>query len=480
MRVRSVLVAAAMALGAVASAQEISGSREIQALSDSLEPDRSQCIWFDLPWVFSGYRSMAHHDFSRDVSSPKALQPIWEELAAQQRHEQALRDRAEVMWGLIDDVPAEEVDSIVAPAAVEIPSRENLPVAFGDPVPGWLRRAMRSERIVQDAMYISMVETPRFIEFAYWDLPEPPRLPEDDYSFAGYLKRLNLPQVDVNEAVIREQQFGRYNWLHQFNVALQLSQAYVSKNWYQGGTSYFALLTNFLWDVQLNQVYHPKWMLQSTLSYKLAVNSTPEDQYHKYSVSQDLFQYNFRAGYKAANNWYYAFTTLFKTQFCCSYPSNSEQRTASFLSPGELNVGLGMTYSKESADKGLKVTVSIAPVSYNLKTCIDPKVDHAPIGVDPDRKVKNEFGSNTEVNFFARIWDNITYTTRMYLFTDYHSFQGDWENTFNFQFNRYFSTQVYAHLRYDSLADTSKAPGWHKWMLKEILSVGISYSFSTK
>ena len=254
----------------------------------------------------------------------------------------------------------------------------------------------------------------------------------------------------------------------------------MSGNWYQGGASYLAMLGNFLWDVQLNQVYHPKLMFQSTVSYKLSVNSTPDDQYHKYSISQDLFQYNLKMGYKAIHNWYYSFTTIFKTQFFHSYPSNSMVRSASFLSPGELNLGLGMLYSKQNKKKTVVLSISIAPLSYNLKTCIDPLVDHAQFGIPEGRKLKNEFGSNAEINFKWNIRDNITYTTKMYLFTDYHSFQGDWENTFNFQFSRFFSTQLYAHLRYDTLADPKISPKWNKWMLKEILSVGLSYNFSTK
>ncbi|MDE5645464.1 MAG: DUF3078 domain-containing protein, partial [Muribaculaceae bacterium] len=227
-------------------------------------------------------------------------------------------------------------------------------------------------------------------------------------------------------------------------------------------------------------VYHPKLIFQSTVSYKLAINSTPDDECHKYSVSQDLFQYNLKAGYKAVNNWYYSFLAQFKTQFMNSYPANSMTRTASFLSPGELNLGLGMTYSKENAKKTLKFSASISPVSYNFKTCIDPKVDHSQFGILQDRKWVNEVGSNAELNFYAKIWGNTTYTTRLFIFSDYKMLQTDWENTLNFQFSRVFSTQIYAHLRYDTSADSSITRQWRKLMLKEILSVGISYTFSTK
>lgn len=67
----------------------------------------------------------------------------------------------------------------------------------------------------------------------------------------------------------------------------------------------------------------------------------------------------------------------------------------------------------------------------------------------------------------------------MFLFTNYDEFQGDWENTLNFAVNRFLSTQIYVHLRYDT-ASHQYDGHWRHWMLKEILSFGFRYAFSTK
>ena len=72
---------------------------------------------------------------------------------------------------------------------------------------------------------------------------------------------------------------------------------------------------------------------------------------------------------------------------------------------------------------------------------------------------------------------NITYTSRLFAFTDYSYFQGDWEHTVNFSINRYLSTQIYAHMRYDTSAKRLDDSKWHKFQFKEILSFGLSYSF---
>lgn len=420
------------------------------------------------PRVFMGYRHLGRPKrFSRFPDAGVTSQ-VWRDSIMPQTGRTPLSptDSVLVLLGFREPQP-------------RVPSREELPVAFGSVTPDWLKKAADTYRFQEDFVYEMMLRRPGLIEYAYWDLPERPRLKEEDYSLRGFIRGIDLPALG-EAGTLRGSGHDVINWLHLFNVSLQLSQAYVSGNWYQGGNSYLAFLGSFLWDVQLNNVYHPNLIFQSTVSYKLAINSTPDDEFHKYSVSQDLFQYNLKTGYKAFQNWYYSFLMQFKTQFLHSYPANSETRTASFLSPGELNLGLGMTYSKENEKKTLKFSASVSPVSYNLKTCIDPLVDHAQFGIKPGRRLVNEVGSNAEVNFMAKIWENTTYTTRLFLFTDYRVLQGDWENTINFQFSKVFSTQIYAHLRYDTSADSSIDRNWRKLMLKEILSVGISYTFSTK
>ncbi|MDE7092520.1 MAG: hypothetical protein K2O43_03745, partial [Muribaculaceae bacterium] len=74
---------------------------------------------------------------------------------------------------------------------------------------------------------------------------------------------------------------------------------------------------------------------------------------------------------------------------------------------------------------------------------------------------------------------NIKYATRLFAFTDYSDFQSDWEHTISFEINRFLSTQLYFHLRYDSQTPRIEDSKWHLWQVKEILSFGFSYKFAT-
>lgn len=358
----------------------------------------------------------------------------------------------------------------------QLSMNNNIPAASS--TPAWLLTAIRADRILGDIHYNYMISNPDQIYCAYSDLPQPIVLPEEDTSFLGYLNNLNF-NLSSAEMKARELQIEHINWLHYFNVGLQFSQAYVSNNWYQGGNNYLALLFNFTWNVDLNTVFHPNLLFQSALSYKLGINSNPKEAVHKYSISQDNFQYNLKAGFKAFNHWFYSATLQFKTPLFNTYPQDSFVRSGALLSPGSLNLGLGMTYTRENEKKTFKFSASIAPLSYNLKTCLADDIDHLQYNIKAARKTASEFGSNAEANMMWTISPTVSWTSRMFLFTDYSYFLADWENTLNFQFSRFFSTQLYIHPRYDSSSDF-KASKWHYWMLKEILSIGLSYTFSTK
>ncbi len=409
------------------------------------------------PWVFTEYYPL---DKQYRVASPSLqsqLPRLWTLAKLEMK-----RKTSETLTVLQEEQPADNSD------------------IMAEYRPAWLSNAYQAWQMQNDVMYSMMIDDPSLIEYTYWQLPVPPSLPEEEHGFKGFLKRIFISDVNVNDAIISESDIQKKHWLHVVNGALQFSQAYISDNWYQGGNNYLALLINFVWDVQLNTVWHPDLLLQSTLSYKLGLNSVEDDQYRKYSISQDIFQYNFKFGYKARRNWYYTITAQFKTQLLHNYTKNTQTRIASLLTPGDLNLGLGMTYSKTNAAKTIQFNASIAPISYNLKTAIDPKIDHSLFGISQTAKSVSEIGSNADITLNWKIGKMVTYNTRLFLFTDYDYFLSDWENTLNIQFSKLFSTQVYANLRYDSSADSSIAPHWKKFMLKEILSIGLSYTFSTK
>lgn len=446
--------------------------RELYELLMDLDTIRVKPLDFNKfmgPWIFSGYRHIYQpksFELNRKLITPDMLPESVDSIS----------EEINEFGELVETDPTALLEKIEEETAEAETPATDLKVFDKNYIPEWLKDAVKQMRMQEDLMYSTMIVSPAAIDFAYWDLPEPPVLPDDEVTFEAYLRKLDLPEIGIDKAILPEEVINKIHWLHNVNTYAQFSQAFVSKNWYQGGNNHLALLLGANWNVQLNQVYHPKLLFQSNLSYKLGLYSSPEDKVHKYSISEDVLQWNLNAGLKALKKWYYSLNAQFKTQIFNNYPANSKQLKASFLSPGDLNVGLGMAYSNKKPN--LEFTATISPLSYNLKTCISDRIDHSQFKIAPDRKSHSDFGSNAEFNMNWKVRYNINYKTRLFIFTDYKYFLTDWEHTFNFEINKFLSTQIYVHMRLDTSSELNKQ--WRHFMLREVLSFGLSYTFSTK
>ena len=339
----------------------------------------------------------------------------------------------------------------------------------------WLKSSIAERRYARSMRYNVMVNSPQVVIFNQNDLPKPP----ETYVIAtDPSKRMvtieertydNVPTVEAAKVKVK-------NWIHSFNASVQFSQAYLSENWYQGGENNVNVLGQFVWNVKLNDNIYKKLLFENTVQYKVSVNSAPQDTVRGYSISQDLFQVNTKVGYKAIKNWYYSATLRFKTQLFNNYKSNTNTMTAAILSPGELNLGLGMTYNTTSKDKRLTFGMSISPLSMDMNICREiKKISPTSFGIDEGKHFKAEYGSNVEAKISWKVSDEITWSSRLFAFTNYDHIQGDWENTLNFTINKYLSTKLYTHLRYDN--SVAKDRDWKFWQFNEILSFGFNYTF---
>lgn len=343
----------------------------------------------------------------------------------------------------------------------------------------WLQDAMARSNRQNDARYRAMIENPQLVAYNVNSLPEPPKEYVLTSDPSQGMLTIAAPQVVAPvDTIIDEAPVPLHNWLHTFNGSVHFTQAYISNNWYQGGENNLNVLADLKWECNLNQAVHPNWLFNNMMQYKLGITTASGDSLRKYRINEDNFLFTSQLGYKAVKHWYYSAMLQFKTQFFNNYKPNSETMTASFLSPGELNLGLGMTYDYKNADQTKTLTVAIAPLSYNLKICRDiDNLDPVNFGIDPEHRTKSTFGSNIEAKWNWKITPSITWSSRFYVFTNYKYVQGDWENTFDFSITRYLNTKIFTHLRFDK--SRPRDIDWKYWQFKEILSFGIVYRFAT-
>lgn len=344
----------------------------------------------------------------------------------------------------------------------------------------WIVRENRRAAWLRGVRQRYMIENPQWVRYNVTLLPEPPKKYVATVDPAESVIVITEEAVDPSTLKAGAPvDIPRKNWIHSFDGSVQFSQAYISPNWYQGGNNNINMIASVNYGVKLNQAFYPNLLFETTVQYKLAMASAPSDEVHDYTISEDLFLFTSKFGYRAHKRWFYTVNAQLKTQFLNNYKPNSHDLTAAFMSPGEFNLGLGMTYDYANEKKTVVFGASIAPLSYNLKTCTRPGMDVTAYGIEPGHTTVSQIGSSAELKFKWQLRYNISYTSRLFLFSDYEYVQGDWENTFNFSINRFLSTQLYLHLRYDSSTPPVENSKWRVWQFKEILSFGFAYKFTS-
>lgn len=388
----------------------------------------------------------------------------------------------------------EVIEALLLPEQVRFPmifSRYNTDIARPDGFAeaarlldadnmNWADMAVMRDRRRQMLEQDFMIARPDLVPYNLDHMPRPPKefVMEVDPTQAKITVSEFVRDQKEMEHVVEPLHLKPIHWLKNFDASLQFSQAYVSPNWYQGGNSNLNAILNVLYDVKLNPAFHPNLIFETSVQYKLGINNAPDDTVHSYNISEDLLQVNSKIGLKAAKRWYYSMNVQFKTQLLNNYRTNSNDLAAAFLSPGELNLGLGMTYNYENPKKTRVFTAALSPLSYNLKMCTNSRLDPVAFGMEEGKRTLSQYGSSAELTFRWKLAFNIEYFSRMFIFTNYEYVQSDWENTINFNINRFLTTRIFAHLRYQSDAGRMPDTNWHKWQFKEILSIGFSYRFS--
>ena len=283
------------------------------------------------------------------------------------------------------------------------------------------------------------------------------------------------PQVDVE---VKKPNF----WTYKGDGFLQFLQNYVSGNWYKGGESNYSMLSAL--TLEANYDNKSKWKWDNKLELKLGFQTSPSDTVNKFKTNEDLIRLTSKVGLQATKHWYYTLQFIGYTQFTRGLKANDRRTYSDFMSPFNLNLSLGMEYKMEWFNKRLTGTINISPLALNYRY-VDRTIfinnDGSEIwfptrhGIDPDKHHLLDFGSQFVIDYTWKLAENITWKSRMYGFTSYKRVEYEWENTFSFQFNKYISSNLFLHPRFDDNRARDAKHGY--WMFKEFFSIGFNYGF---
>ena len=234
--------------------------------------------------------------------------------------------------------------------------------------------------------------------------------------------------------------------------------------------------------------------------------------------NQDEFDVSVAPSFKMSKNWSYGAIVKFRSQFVNGYKSRTEQRRehlkSKFMTPGYLDVSLGVTY--KSPKEKFPIVVNISPVALSgtfAESELIRKTNGFAYGIeDPDKTSKYEGGSSVQIDFDRTFGKSgfLRYRTMIFSFygwisdigqtnkyRSYHGYlnaaeawnQGDknikekpqlaihptvrWTNTVDIKATKYLSTTLSFEMLYNRAQNVDV-------QTKTLLSVGLTYTFKNK
>jgi hypothetical protein len=219
---------------------------------------------------------------------------------------------------------------------------------------------------------------------------------------------LLIVMLSVNVDAQNEPDTVKY-WKFSGEASLQASQVSLT-NWAAGGES--SVSGNGLLNINAEYSKNKNlWLNKLEMAYGLLKQG--EESVRK---TNDKLEFSSSYGYQAGNKWYYNALLSFKSQFANGYDyPNDSVLISTFLAPGYITAGLGMEYRSENG-----FTLMMSPASGRLIIVNDDSLSaRGAFGVDPGKKTRFEFGANVVTTYKVTLMENVDFSTKLQLFTDY-------------------------------------------------------------
>ncbi len=327
-----------------------------------------------------------------------------------------------------------------------------------------IREAARTYLATHDAdLYVGMYDS-----IEYHAPTELPTIPTKTLTLDT--KSLIFDEAEERKDRMRALRNQYSPWRKEATVMLQLTQNYVSKNWYAGGNSNFALLGLAQGQINYDNKKNITWENQA--EWRMGFNTVEGDSLRKLNTNDDIFKIYSKLGIKAFGKFSYSVSAEFQTHFFNTWKENTETIKTGPITPIRLNLALGLDYKPLD---GLSIVLS--PLNYKMVYAHDTiRVPQTTFGIETGKKSLNEIGSSLRVDLAWKPVREIALDATFYLYTNYKRVELDLEVACNFIINRYFSARVMLHPRYDNtviLPDDERA----KLQFKELLSIGFAHKF---
>jgi len=290
----------------------------------------------------------------------------------------------------------------------------------------------------------------------------------------------NYPAIEVEKSWIKDAEQDREDvlcairnmrtkWRREATLMLQVTQNYVTPNWYQGGSSSFAGL-----GIAKGQISYisEDFTWENTGELRLGGSTVSADSLHKVNTTDDLFRVYSKANYRIVPKLFVSLSAELETRLLPTYKSNSMERKSAPFSPLRFNVGLGLDYKPVK-----NLSISVSPFSYKVIHIADTaRVNVTDYGLEAGTKTQHNIGSSMRVEYLWKPVREVVIETKFYMYTNYRNVELDLEVNCDFIINRFLSARLMLHPRYDTSV-IMEGDTHAKIQFRELLSVGFAHKF---
>ncbi len=282
------------------------------------------------------------------------------------------------------------------------------------------------------------------------------------------------------------------NWIKKNKVGLDITQI-TFLNWNAGGNTSISGLAKGNFE---RKYLKDNMMWNNELVIRYGINKQEGQDARK---TDDQFLLNSTFGYRTdtISNWFHVAKFTFNTQFANGYAyPNTELAISKPFAPAYIFLGIGANYTRED----LNLDVYMSPLTLKTTLVFDErlanqgaygvtKAEYDDFGnlIRKGKNIRTEVGALISGKWKKTIFENIEMENRLTLYSDYLNNFGnidvDWQLQLEMTVNKYVKANITTHLIYDDDIKTKedvagvqviKGP---KIQLKQILGIGLSYSF---
>lgn len=258
-------------------------------------------------------------------------------------------------------------------------------------------------------------------------------------------------------------------WRKEATLMLQVTQNYVTPNWYQGGSSSFAGLL-----IAKGQIgyYTERFTWENTGEWRAGASTVSADSLHKVNTTDDLLRLYSKANLRIAPKIFTSVSAEIETRLLPTFKSNSMELKSGPFSPFRFNAALGLDFKPVA-----NLSISVSPLSYKVIHIMDTaRVKGTDYGLEIGQRTQHNVGSSVRIEYLWKPVREVALETKFYAYTNYRHVELDLEVNCDFIINRWLSARLTLHPRYDTSV-IMEGDTHAKIQFRELLSLGFAHKF---